>query len=177
MTVASAVELHTVGGATLDLTRLRPEDIQLEDIAHALSCLCRFTGHTARFFGVAEHSVLMSRATTRYPVEALLHDATEAFIGDVARPVKYRRGMGGYRSLEERIARVVAERFGTPFPMSAAVKHLDNRMLRAEIEQLMTPGSYSHSPRVKPLDTVIECWAPQRAEREFLKRARELGVS
>lgn len=176
MTAAAPVR-STVGGRVLDLQRLRPEDIRLEDIAHNLGCLIRWSGQTVRPLTVAEHCVWIARsAEERHAVEALLHDAAEAYVGDVVRPIKYAGGMRWYRQLEDKVEAVIAERFGLPHPMTPAVRRLDNRMLRTEIEQLLQPGIYEFAPRVRPLDVTLACWPFRRAEREFLREARKLDL-
>jgi 5'-deoxynucleotidase YfbR-like HD superfamily hydrolase len=170
--------LSTVGGRLLDLNDLVAEDIDLKVIAHNLANTPRWAGQTPRPLSVAEHSVLASRcARPRHAAEALLHDAAEAYIGDVISPVKHMPGMSAYRRLEECVDRAIHERFGLPPEMARAVKSLDSRMLRAEIEQLLPPGRYEFAPRVRPLDVAIECWPPRRAEREFRRAAEELGLA
>lgn len=177
MSTAAPV-LSTVDGTVLDLQRLKPEDIRLEVIAHNLSCLVRWAGQTTQPLTVAEHSVHMARAAKPcHAAEALLHDAAEGYCGDVIRPVKRHPGMRWYVRLEEKIDAAIRERFGLPPEMTRAVARLDNQMLRTEIDQLLPPGRYEFAPRVKPLPVLIECWSFRRSEREFLRTARELGIT
>lgn len=121
----------------------------------------------------------MARATDRprLAAESLLHDGSEAYTGDMISPIKHHPKMAWFRSLEERVDQAIRERFGIRPVMSKACHRLDQRMLRAEIEQLLPPGRYEFAPRVKPLDVTIECWSESRARREFLRTARELGLS
>jgi hypothetical protein len=87
------------------------DDIDPADIAHALSMLCRYGGHVERFYSVAEHCVLMSYAVPPgYALWALLHDATEAYMGDMVRPLK--RSMPEYQAAEARLSAVICDRFG-----------------------------------------------------------------
>lgn len=162
----------------------RPEDFDIKDIAHALSNLCRFTGHCRDFYSVAQHSVLVSRAVEaadvtdrRMLLTALLHDAAEAYIGDINRPLKRQEGMTAYRAIEARIEAVIAERFGLIRPMPAEVKFADNRLLVTEARDLLggsIPG-WRHTPaEFPPLSFEIEPWQPWRAEAEFLELFLEL---
>jgi 5'-deoxynucleotidase YfbR-like HD superfamily hydrolase len=89
----------------------RPEDIELLDIAHALANKCRYTGHTRSFYSVAQHSVLVSEIVPAADAHwGLLHDASEAYLPDVARPVK--RELAGFQEIENRLMGCVAERDG-----------------------------------------------------------------
>src|SRR5690349_636686 len=89
----------------------RLDEIDPLDIAHALSMICRYGGHTKHFYSVAEHCLLMSHAVApEYALWALLHDATEAYVGDMVRPLKHH--MPDYRQIEDNLMEVIAERFG-----------------------------------------------------------------
>jgi uncharacterized protein len=148
-----------------------PEDICIEDIAHALSSQCRFTGHTRRFYSVGEHAVLCSRIVPEgNRLEALLHDGSEAYLADLARPVKHAPGLGEtYRAYEARLERAIALRFGTTYPMSDAVRAADEAMLSSEIHALM-PAEFSAMRALPPVETPVpQCWSPVRAEMEFLE--------
>lgn len=122
----------------------RAEDITLQDIPHALSYLCRFTGHGDRFYGVGEHSILCARVarklgySTLRQLHCLWHDGTESVMNDLARPVK--QNIPQYKELEDRIASVIWEVVGIPEPTEEdykVVKLIDNTLLVNEMEQLM----------------------------------------
>src|SRR5580692_700756 len=101
----------------------RPDEIFIDDIAHALSMLCRFGGHCLRFYSVAEHSVLLSRvAPQKHKLWALLHDASEAYLVDVPRPIKPM--LVGYKAAEEKIQRAIAVRFNLHFGIPEDIKSL-----------------------------------------------------
>ena len=130
------MKLKTYSGVEIDLLNPKEEDILIEDIAHALANTCRFNGHVKRFYSVAEHSVLCANLieNKRYQLDALLHDASEAYLGDITRPLKAL--LPNYMAIEERFQRVIAKKFGLSFPMPKEVKEIDNRMLVIEAQQL-----------------------------------------
>src|SRR5579859_7012785 len=131
--------IETFSGKKFHLLEPQPDEICIEDIAHALSNQCRYTGHTRRFYSVAEHSVHVSLLAVHYQLDGLLHDASEAYICDLARPVKMLTPVGKpYYEIEDRIMRVIAEKFGFTWPPPKEVKEADNIMLLSEKDQLMT---------------------------------------
>ena len=153
----------------------RPEDICIEDIAHALSCLCRFGGHTTEFYSVAQHSVLASLCVhPSYKLEALLHDASEAYLVDVPRPIKQHPDMLVYREAERAVEGVIIAAFGLNPEATYNVRDTDELLLRAERQQLMPPSE--HWPdRLQILRLTIEPWTPQQAETAFLDRLAEVS--
>jgi hypothetical protein len=155
-------------------------DVDPLDIAHALAMICRYGGHANRFYSVAEHCVLMSRAVSPgNALWALLHDATEAYVGDMIRPLKH--AMPTYRDVEDRVMGAVSRRFGlSDIGLSVVcpdeVKMADNRILRDERDALMQPppipwGSIEGMPA---LGVDIQCWPPDVAETHYLARMDEL---
>jgi hypothetical protein len=110
----------------------------IADIAHALSLTCRFAGHCNRFYSVAEHSVLVAQLaeSSGAGLWGLLHDASEAYLVDIPRPIKYLPEMAGYRALESRTTAAILESFGLRGPEPATVKEADRLMLRSEAEAL-----------------------------------------
>lgn len=151
-------------------------DIDPVDIAHALSLLCRYGGHVRRFYSVAEHCVLMSDAVApEHALWALLHDATEAYMGDLIRPLKL--AMLTYRTAEDRLMSVICARFGLDPVCPAEVKAADNRILRDERDALLgaPPLPWSSIEEVPALGVVIEGLAPVVAEHRFLARLAELA--
>lgn len=150
------------------------EDIDITDIAHALANACRYAGHTLRFYSVAEHSVLMSRAllAPEHRRWALLHDASEAYLVDVPRPVK--PFLAGYREAEAGLMAAVAARFGLGGTMPDVVKDFDNRILIDERAQAMTFCRRDWNLEGEPLGVTLRFWSPAEAEREFMIAFREL---
>ena len=151
----------------------RANEVRIEDIAHHLSLLCRFNGAVRRFYSVAQHSVLVSEAIVHEQARwGLLHDAAEAYVGDMVRPLKL--SMPDYRAAEERVMRAVAERFGLTWPEPPAVKVADNALLMTERRDLMAPPPAPWTPRATPLAATIQAWSPIEAEARFLSRFHTL---
>ncbi|TAL44618.1 MAG: phosphohydrolase [Salinibacterium sp.] len=152
----------------------RPEEVDPEDIAHALSLLCRYGGHVDRFYSVAEHCVLMSQAVAPdNAIYALLHDATEAYVCDVPRPLK--KQLDGYQEIEARVWFAVAMRFHVELTLPAEVHEADNRILLNEREALFSRAEpWPSLDGLTPLPVTVTGWAPADAERHYLDRLEEL---
>ena len=152
-----------------------PPAIDIGDIAHSLSMLCRYNGHCLRFYSVAEHSVLLSHTVDpEHARWALLHDATEAYMGDMVRPVK--QDMPEFVTAEDNLEVVIAGQFGLGWPMPAQVKEHDTRIVVDEREQNMAPSRHPW-PLLEgflPLGVKLECWSPEQAEAQFMSRYRQL---
>lgn len=150
-------------------------DISIADIAHALSLKCRFGGHCAGFYSVAEHSWLVSQQVPT--LEALLHDAAEAYspFGDVPRPLKPH--LRDVERVEKLLDVAIRERFGL-LPSSndvwTSVKTADNRILMDEKAALFDGGP-EWDVKFEPLGIKIRMWPAYYAEEMFLRRYRELG--
>jgi hypothetical protein len=145
------------------------EDIDICDIAHALSNTCRFTGHCRTFYSVAQHSVLVSKIMPEQDAKwGLMHDASEAYLTDIAKPIKCL--LSNYAQAEETLMKCVAERFGLPWPMPQSVHLADITLLATEKRDLMPPGNrhWTCLDGITPLTDVIEPWEPREAERMFM---------
>jgi 5'-deoxynucleotidase YfbR-like HD superfamily hydrolase len=145
-------------------------------IAHALSNLCRYTGHVNRFYSVAEHSVLVSLSVPKkFALEGLFHDAAEAFLGDVSSPLK--KLLPEYRALEDAAMASIARRFNlSPWKLhSLEVHQADKRMYHAERQQI-APGKddlwHTNLRAVRSVKPVG--FSPTVAETLFLERYKEL---
>ncbi|MFH1469645.1 MAG: phosphohydrolase [Pseudomonadota bacterium] len=150
-----------------------PGSIDVRDIAHSLSLLCRFNGHCRCFYSVAEHSVRLSRIVPpEHALWGLLHDAAEAYISDLPRPVKQQ--IPAFTLFEDNLLELIMAHFGLGWPMPAAVKEADDRMLATEARDLMArpPDVWGH--QVAPLPETIIPQDPPAAEAAFLERFREL---
>lgn len=141
--------------------------IDIDDIAHTLSLLCRFGGHCKEFYSVAEHSVRCSwNAPVEHKLEALLHDGAEAYLVDMPRPIKL--CLPEYKVLDVGIDKVVREKFGLPDKMTPEVHLIDNRMLATEKRDLMKPSDREWLALPDPYEDTIEPWTPGVAQEMFL---------
>jgi len=128
--------MQTYTGALIDLQSFSPDDVRLPDIAHALSLINRYTGHTLLPYSVAQHSVVVSQiCLPENALWGLLHDASEAYLGDVASPLKHM--LPQYKTLEQHVQRQIAKRFELAWPMPDDVHKADLRALMAEKDWLM----------------------------------------
>lgn len=151
----------------------RPEEIDIRDIAHALSMQCRYGGHTRFFYSVAEHCLHLSyMVPPDVALEALMHDAAEAYLVDVPRPVK--KALLEYRTIEAGLERVIASALGLRYPWPDIVMDHDTRILTDERRQIMRDPPIPWSSDTEPLGVRIYGFAPQRAESEFLRRYEQL---
>lgn len=154
----------------------RPEDVDIRDIAHSLALQCRFAGHCRRFYSVAEHSLRASRIVPpEFELWALMHDAAEAYLVDLPRPVK--RSMPDYMKAESMVLLAIVTRFkifdGICWGRgSIAVKFADNTMLATEARDLMgtSPAKWEALP--DPLPDPIRDDAQEALNPEGLFLAR-----
>lgn len=157
-----------------------PAGILIEDIEHALANSCRFTGHVSRFYSVAQHSVHCAEMVEAwgYPwlaFTALMHDASEAYLSDISRPIKMQPDFGDvYRKYETRLEAAIAERFGLWYPYPDEIKRADNALLRTEQRDLM-PDLFRHAGD-DYYPHAIQPWSPvmakQRFHEEFVRLSR-----
>lgn len=152
----------------------RVEEVRIEDIAHSLSMLCRYNGHSKYFYSVAEHCLLLSYAVPEpYKLEAHVHDGVEAYVSDLPRPFKYSDSMALFREVEAKNAEVVYEFMGLTYPESDVVKEYDKRIVRNEGEVLLPHCDWFNSLERIP-DIEIMCYSPKKVEQLYLDRYYEL---
>lgn len=152
------------------------EHIDIRDIAHSLAMQCRFNGHCRGFYSVAQHSVLVSQVVPPHDaLWGLLHDAAEAYISDLPRPLKHTAP--GFRAAEEQLLGVIMAAFGLPAEMPAAVAWADDALLATEMRELMRPPPAPWGLQVQPLELAITPLPPEQAEVLFLQRFAELTAS
>jgi hypothetical protein len=183
MTTESTVDIkrawiQTYTGGMFHILDPQQDEINITDIGHALAMLCRFTGHVRRFYSIAEHSVRGSHLVpAKDALWFLLHDASEAYMNDINRPLKHFTGIGSeYLPVEAAVMRAICQKFRLPEDEPPNVKKIDNAMLFAEKEQLLAPLDWDSKwgADIKAADVKLKCWAPEVAEVEFLHRFYEL---
>jgi 5'-nucleotidase len=190
--------IQTASGIKFHPLDIQPEDIDIDDIAHALSLVNRFTGHTTRAYSVAEHSVrcmwavdnllanidesirVCWRERLLLTFEALMHDASEAYVADLARPIKMMPQMQSYRDMEAVVEKAIRAKYGLPKKMSPIVKRADEIMLRTEARDLMGPLQPGWIFREQALPAVIKPWSADLAEyrfkEEYYNLLEKLGI-
>jgi hypothetical protein len=152
---------------------LNPEESEycIEDIAHALSNICRFTGHCHQFYSVAQHSVLVSELLSpELALAGLLHDASEAYITDIARPLKHLPEFEGYRRIEKRTEDAIFKIFGVVNGHHPDIKGMDALLLRNEAKCLGLLRPVWHHYSLPDLGLNIKPVLPKVAEEAFLSR-------
>lgn len=156
----------------------RVDEIFIDDIAHSLGMACRYAGHCLQFYSVAEHCVLMTRwlESNGYSwdeqLTALLHDAPEAYLVDVPRPVK--PFLSEYKAIENRLWIMLAGKFGVSPNMPSIVKFADEAILADEQAQNMAPCVAPWNLEHGPLGVTLQFWQPARAKAEYLSEFERL---
>ena len=159
----------------------QPEDFNIDDIAHALSNQCRFTGHTTEFYSVGDHSIrVCNYIQAKYPGDhraayaGLMHDASEAYLSDLARPIKHLPEFQFYRDLEDKIMQRIADRFEFDWPMTEIVREADNVLLGTEARDLIYKPIDDWHLRYPMLDHKIHPMTPAVADLSFRVLFHEL---
>lgn len=170
--------IQLVSGGYLDLICPRPEDIHIEDVAHGLSNICRFGGHTQEFLSIAQHSVFVSKLVPpEIALVGLLHDSQEFCLGDSITPLKAL--LPEYRKIEKRFEKVIAFKFGYTFEDLALVKPADLIALVTEKRDFCAShpdddvnwAKYAH---IKPHPDKLISMPPAVAKKAFLARFYEI---
>jgi hypothetical protein len=173
--------MQTYTGRPWYVDKPRRDDVDRRDIAHALSQLCRYGGHSRRFYSVAEHCIHVSRLVP--PEDALaglLHDATEAYVVDVPRPLK--RMLADYHLFEAAAWDAIADHFGISRKLPDSVEHVDKAILWTERDQLFGPPlrpwmvaewgmGAVRDPKVY---AKLDMLGPEAAERAYIQRLEDL---
>ncbi|MGN0687552.1 MAG: phosphohydrolase [Oscillospiraceae bacterium] len=147
--------IYTFSGVSFSPLSPCMENILAEDIAHALAYICRANGHFKSFYSVAQHCLACEQEARlrglprEVRLACLLHDASEAFISDITRPVK--RQLTEYKAIEKRLQDVIYRRFGVDLENSdimAAVSEIDDAMLYHEFLALGGLALYESAPQI-----------------------------
>jgi len=167
----------TFTGKHIDPTDLRHEDICIEDIAHALALCNRFAGHSKKPISVAQHSVYVVRVVEKDPfaqakwirLQALLHDAAEAYLGDITRWIKRTAFLDGYRLLEHEVQSRIYQRFDLPMSLHPSITKADRVMVRFEarkafgkdfvIDEHHGPGDGEFPAMTKEEEDLVGHWS------------------
>lgn len=175
--------MNTYTGKQFDPLHMKPEDVCLEDIAHALSFLCRGGGQTLFFYSVAQHSLNCAREaharewSERMILACLFHDASEAYISDIIRPIKIH--LTNYLEIEETIMNVIWKKFNLgdlSNEENTMWKQIDNDILSAELPVLFSGKKNHSSMKLQSSPDLIE-HPFHNIEERFLKAAHLLGIS
>ncbi|MCU5775196.1 HD family hydrolase [Winslowiella arboricola] len=167
--------IQTQTGKHLNFNAVSADSICIEDIACALSNICRFTGHLPDFYSVAQHSVACSyQVPAGFAFEALMHDAAEAYCNDISAPLKAL--LPDYRAIEGRVDAVIRAKYNLPLAMSQPVKYADLIMLATERRDFdLDDGTpWPILEGIPCSDSIISPLNPRQARVLFLRRFNEL---
>jgi hypothetical protein len=177
--------IQTASGRRFSLLEPRAAEVEIGDVAHALSNQCRFGGHSRVFYSVAQHSCVVADAVEAESADAtttlwaLLHDASEAYLVDLPHPIKHRTALGeAYREVEAGVTAAIAERFGLPPAPPKVVKRVDREVLAAErLAFMQVEWDWPELDGVTAPELELEPWPPERAASEFLARFERLEAA
>ena len=172
--------ITTHSGIHFQILDPKEEDLKIEDIAHALSMMTRANGHYPEFYSVAQHSIACAREASvrnydqRVVLACLLHDASEAYLSDLTRPVK--KNLMLYQQIEDQLQGRIYQHFlGSPLtkPEEKLVKNVDDAELYHEFLYFMGEELMKHPPLlVRNHD--YEVRDMKEVEKEFLKLYEEI---
>jgi len=175
--------LQTVSGRFVNPFEPDPEQLDIGDITRALANVCRFGGHCRSFYSVAQHSVIVSELVEQRggDVEdvfaALMHDATEAYLGDMPHPIKHRSPLGAaFKEAEDHLESVLRARFNIKADVPE-IKKADRALLATERKAFSGEGwHWPELDGVEPLDMELTAWPADEAARAFAARYAELDA-
>jgi hypothetical protein len=175
--------LQTVSGRWVNPFDPDPAQLDAGDIARALANQCRFGGHSRVFYSVAQHSVIVSRVVEERGGDAadafaaLMHDATEAYLGDMPHPLKHRSPLGAaFKAAEDALAQAIRARFGIK-PEVPEIKTVDRALLATERRAFSAEAwHWPELEGVEPLDIELVAWSPEEAAEAFARRYAELDA-
>ncbi|QYF92808.1 phosphohydrolase [Massilia sp. PAMC28688] len=153
----------------------RIDQVAIEDIAHGLAYQCRFNGQTQQFYSVAQHSLIVaSLVPTDLRLAALLHDAAEAYLGDMVKPLKVL--LPAFAAIEEAVTAIIATTFAVDFSDYAPIKRADLIALATEKRDLMPHSTerWSYLDDVRPMPQKIVVMGPDDAKQAYLREFKRL---
>lgn len=154
----------------------KPEEVNINDIAHSLAFQCRFNGHSLSFYSIAQHSVFVSKVVPpEQALAGLFHDASEAYTGDIVSPLK-KFLPPEFKEIEREIEKVIFEHFGIENVNHSEIKKADKIALFTEMRDLMkeSHSKWDEQDAAQTNPEKIIPLSPEEAEREFLERYKEL---
>lgn len=167
--------IQTNSGRRFNPINPNPKAIVIQDIAHSLANICRFTGHCQEFYSVAQHCVLVSYICDKpNALHGLLHDASEFAVSDVSSPLKRTPEFLAYRKVEDKLQIAICQRFGLAEKEPADVKAADRVLLATEARDLLPSLRPDWDFPIKPLPFRIDPLPPKEAKKLFLARFTEL---
>lgn len=168
--------IQTFTGQKFRIDDPKQETINIEDIAHALSMICRYAGHSKFFYSVAQHCYLASfLCPDHLRLAVLLHDAAEAYLGDVTKPLKYYFG-GKYIHMEVKIQNAINFKYGVSLTEQdiLKIKMADLQMLKLEAQNVLANNPvdnwHKNLPDQDAFKTIEQGWVPEYAKVSFLDR-------
>jgi 5'-deoxynucleotidase YfbR-like HD superfamily hydrolase len=175
--------LQTISGRWVNPFDPDADQIELTDIARALANLCRFGGHCWPFYSVAQHCVIVSElieqggGSAEHALAGLMHDAPEAYLGDLPHPIKHRSELGAaFREAEAPLDRAIRARFAIP-DVPPTVKQIDRALLATERRAFSAEmWAWPELEGVEPLDLQLRAWSPAEAAEAFVARFEELNA-
>lgn len=177
MVVLVENKIHLYTGGFFDFNNPEKSLYNIDDVSRNLAHINRFTGSTKYPYSVGQHSVYVSLLLEMwgYPritqMIGLMHDSGEAFLNDIAKPLK--NMLPDYRKIEHKVEKAIFEKYSLPFPMEACIKDADNAVFVAERQQLQPGIDCNLDVQAAPF--IIVPWKPEKCYDEFLKRYYELG--
>ncbi len=167
-------DISTFSGELIDVINPDPEKLKIEDIAHALSQLCRFGGHSKTFYSVAQHSIAVSYLVPEnYALEGLLHDSTEAYMVDLPLPIK--RQIKLYKQIEDNLyTNGISKKFNLLPELPEEVHQVDKAMIVYEWYNYMDIN-HKFEMLIKDFkEKFFKIKSIQEIENEFIERYEQL---
>ena len=176
--------LQTVSGRFVNPLDPDLDQIDIGDITRALANTCRFGGHCRSFYSVAQHSVIVSELVEQRGGDAedvyaaLMHDAAEAYLGDMPHPLKHRSALGeAFKAAEKHLEEALRARFNIK-PGVPEIKRADRALLATERRALSTEDwHWPELEGVEPLDLHLTAWPPDEAAARFAARYAQLDAA